>query len=405
MSSPTDDAMTGERLRGRLDRLQRVALRVGGIGLALCLAEGLVWPRLFFSSYLVAFLFWVGIALGCIGLAMLHHLVGGQWGLPVRRLLEAGAMTLIPLAVLFLPMAFDLSSVYPWARPDEVRLDPELSHKSAYLNVSFFLVRAAVYFAIWIAFAFLLNRWSRAQDASPDPAPSRRLQQLSGPGLVILFLTSTFATIDWAMSLEPKWASTIYGPMLIVGEALSTLALIIVVAIMLAAEGPMSEAATPPRLHDLGNLLLAFVMLWAYMAFSQFLIIWSGNLSEEVPWYVRRTHGGWEWVALLLIGVHFFLPFFVLLFRDSKRQFRLLLRVAWLIIVMHLIDLVWLVIPASTDLASPRIPWGYLPLILVATAGIGGIWVAAFVWQLKGAPLIPLHDPHLRAALEHPGGD
>jgi hypothetical protein len=191
--------------------------------------------------------------------------------------------------------------------------------------------------------------------------------------------------------------------MLVVGEALSTLAFMIAVAIMLATDRPMSEIATPARLHDLGNLLLAFVMLWAYMAFSQFLIIWSGNLAEEIPWYIRRTHGGWQWVALFLIGFHFFLPFFVLLFRESKRQSRLLFQVAWLVIVMHLVDLVWLIIPASADATSPRIPWGDLPLILAAVAGIGGIWVATFLWNLKGQPLIPLNVPNLTLTLEPVG--
>jgi hypothetical protein len=398
-----DQAIPDEALQARLDRLQTYSLRAGGIGLALCITGALVWPHQFFVSYLVAFLFWIGIALGCLGITMLHHLTGGSWGLPVRRPMEAGAMTLLPLAVLFLPLALNLSVLYPWARPEDVRLDEDLYHKTAYLNVSFFIARAVAYFAIWIMFALLLGRWSQAQDKTTDPTPSYRLQQLSGPGLVLLFLTGTFAAIDWAMSLEPKWASTIYGTMLVVGEALSTLAFMIAVAIMLATDRPMSEIATPARLHDLGNLLLAFVMLWAYMAFSQFLIIWSGNLAEEIPWYIRRTHGGWQWVALFLIGFHFFLPFFVLLFRESKRQSRLLFQVAWLVIVMHLVDLVWLIIPASADATSPRIPWGDLLLILAAVAGIGGIWVATFLWNLKGQPLIPLNVPNLTLTLEPVG--
>ena len=300
MSVPSDQAMPGAALQAQLDRLQVRSLWVGVIGLALCVAGALIWPHRFFAAYLVGFLFWIGIALGSLGITMLHHLVGGSWGLPVRRPMEAGAMTLLPLAVLFLPVAFNLPILYPWARPEEVRLDEDLYRKTAYLNVSFFLIRALAYFAIWIVFAFLLRRWSRAQDETTDPAPSHRLQQMSGPGLVLLFLTGTFAAMDWGMSLEPNWASTIYGTMLIVGQALSTLALMIAVAIMLTVDRPMNEVATPARLHDLGNLLLAFVMLWAYMAFSQFLIIWAGDLSEEIPWYLRRTHGGWQWIALLL---------------------------------------------------------------------------------------------------------
>jgi hypothetical protein len=403
MTTLHDQSMIGEELRAQLDQLQSRALFAGAIGLALSFGGLLIWPRQFFPSYLVGFLFWVGIAQGCVGLAMLHHLVGGQWGLPIRRPLEAGAMTLLPLAVLFLPLVSGLSTLYPWARPEEVQLDAELHHKNVYLNVSFFLTRSAFYFVAWTVLAFLLNSWSREQDESEAPAPSVRLAWLSPPGLVLLFLTSSFAAIDWAMSLEPKWASTIFGAMLITGDALSTLAFMIGLAVLLSTDRPMSEAATPSRMHDLGNLLLAFVMLWAYMAFSQFLIIWSGNLSEEIPWYLRRTHGGWQWVALLLIVFHFFLPFFVLLFRESKRNSRWLLRVVCLVLVMHLVDLVWLVIPASVDATSPRIPWGDFLPVLIAMVGIGGVWIAAFLWYLKQSPLIPLNDPKLRAAIEHTG--
>jgi hypothetical protein len=403
MTAPSNHDIPGDTLRAKLDQIQSRALLVGAIGLTLCVLGGLIWPQRVAVSYLVAFLYWIGITLGCIGLTMLHHLVGGQWGLPIRRPMEAGASNVIPLAVLFVPLALCLSILYRWARPEEVRLDAELAHKTAYLNVPFFLGRAAFYFITWAAFAAMLRRWSLAQDENPDPSPSRRLQNLSGPGLVFLFLTSTFAAIDWGMSLEPKWSSTIYGAMLVTGEALSALALMIAVAIMLATDRPMTEAASPARLHDLGNLLLAFVMLWAYMAFSQYLIIWSGNLSEETPWYLRRTHGGWQWVALLLIGFHFFLPFFVLLFRESKRQSRLLLQVALVVLAMHLLDLIWLVVPASSDMTSPRIPWIDLLPILAATAGIGGVWVGMFVRQLKQGPLIPLNDPNLAAAFEHQG--
>jgi hypothetical protein len=399
-----DDAMPGEDLRARMDRLRIQALGVGGVGLAISAVGWLMRPQQLLPAYLVAFLFWIGLGLGSLGLTMLHHLVGGQWGLPIRRPLEAGMMTLFPMALLFLPLAIGMRVLYPWARLEEVRLDPELLHKTAYLNPYAFDIRAAVYFGLWLLFALLGNRMSRAQDRTAAPQMSLRLQQLSGPGLVLLFLTSTFAAIDWGMSLEPKWFSTIYGAMLITGEALSTLAAMIVVAVLLAGEHPMDQAVTPTRLHDLGNLLLAFVMLWAYMAFSQFLIVWSGDLTEEITWYLRRTHGGWQWVALFLIGFHFFLPFFVLLFRESKRQGTWLFRIACLVLAVHLVDVIWLVIPSSADLTSPRIDWGALPWVLATTAGIGGIWIASFLWQLKGAPLIPLHDANLDAAIAHAGG-
>ncbi len=376
---------------------------MAGIGLIVSLGLRSIWPSLFLPSYLVAYVFWVGIGLGCLGLTMLHHLVGGSWGLIVRRPMEAGGMILLPLAVLFLPLAVGLARLYPWARP-EFADDPAQKVKVMYLNPSFFIIRTGVYFLIWVIFALLLRRLSAAQDRRRDYAPSIWLQRLSGPGLALLFLAGSFAAIDWMMSLEPKWFSTIYGALVCVSQALSTLAMMISVAILLSAEKPMDEAVTENRLHDLGNLMLAFTMLWAYMSFAQYLIIWAGNLPEEIPWYIRRTRGGWQWVALGLALFHFFLPFFVLLFRESKREKRLLWRVALLVLVMHWLDLIWLVVPASADLNSPRFPWAELPMSLVALLGIGGVCAAVFIGQLKATPLIPLNDLNLNAAIEHAGG-
>ncbi|MGC1718807.1 MAG: hypothetical protein WA746_07470 [Isosphaeraceae bacterium] len=403
MSVSTNMIAEGE-LRLRLDRIQSRALAAGGLGLFLSLAAWSLWPEQFLPSYLVAYAFWVGLALGCIGLTMLHHLVGGSWGLVVRRPMESGGMTLLPLALLFVPLALGLSRLYPWARPEEVAHDPQLQHKSLYLNVGFYLARTVGYFVIWFVLAFVLNRLSSDQDRRADHRPSGWLQWLSGPGLALLFLTGTFSAIDWLMSLEPHWSSTIYGSLVIVGEALATLAMMIAVVVFLSADQPMTEAATPDRLNDLGNLMLAFTMLWAYMSFMQYLIIWSGNLPEEIPWYLRRTRGGWQWVALALGLFHFFLPFFVLLFRESKRQSRLIVQVAILVLAMHWVDLIWLVVPASSDPASPRIPWVELPLSLVAMLGIGGFCTSFFIGHLKDRPLIPLNDPHLNEVIEHAGG-
>ena len=381
--------------RDRLDRFVTRAFQAGAIALGVCFALGLVWRDDMSLAYLVGFLFWVGIATGCLGLSMLHHLVGGQWGLPIRRPLEAGGMTIFPLALLFLPIALNLEHLYPWAGSEAIRSDPALEHQKMYLNTAFFLGRALFYFAVWGLFAWLLRRWSLEQDAAADFRPTRRLQTLSGPGLVVLFLTFSFAAIDWGMSLEPRWASTIYGPMLITGSALATLATMILVCTWFLTDTPLGEAATAPRLHDLGNLLLAFVMLWAYMSFSQFLIIWSGNLSEETPWYIRRTQGGWEYVALLLIVVQFFLPFFLLLSRDAKRKASALSIVAWVIVVMHLVALTWLILPARGETSRPHFRWVALPFVALASGGIGAICAAIFLSLLKRQPLIPLRDPRL----------
>jgi hypothetical protein len=384
-----------------LDQLQFRSLIAGGAGLVLCLLVWAISPATFYPAYLVGYLFWLGIALGSSGLTMLHHLTGGSWGLVIRRPLQAGAATILPMAVLFLPIALGLSTLYPWARVASSATELE---STPYLNQPSFIIRAGVYFVFWIVLAQLLSRWSDQQDLTTDRTLSQRLQTMSGPGTVLLFLAGTFSAIDWGMSLEPRWTSTIYAPMIIVGDALATLATMIVVAFLLASKRPMSEIATPGRLHDLGNLLLAFVMLWAYMSFCQFLIIWAGNLSEEIPWYVRRTRGGWEWVALALIVFHFFLPFFVLLMRDNKRQGKFLSRVAAWILFMHWVDLVWLVVPASTNPVSPRILWGEVFVSVAAIVGIGGVSMWFFIGRLKCRPLVPLNDPNLVQALEHAGG-
>jgi hypothetical protein len=390
-------------LRLQLDQLQVRALAAGGIGFALALTGWAFWPGLFYPAYLTAYLFWVGIALGCSGLTMLHHLVGGSWGLAIRRPLESGATVILPMALLAAPLAVGLETLYPWARPTPAGSEA-LVRSIPWLQRDFFLARAGGYFAIWVALAFLLNAWSSRQDSTADPAPSRRLQAMSGPGIVLLFLTGTFSAIDWGMSLEPDWSSTMYGAMVITGDALATLALVVVVATLLADASPGAHTASADQLNDLGNLLLAFVMLWAYMSFCQFLIIWSGNLAEEIPWYLRRTRGGWQWIALSLIVFHFFLPFFVLLYRPFKRDGRFLRRVALLVLAMHVVDLIWLILPASADPRSPSIPWAALPFCAATIVGIGGIWIAFFLGSLKRRPLVPRNDPNLRLAVDRAGG-
>ena len=374
-------------------RVQVAALVAGVAGLAACAGAGLVWPKAFFPAYLVAYLFWVGIALGSVSLLLLHNLTGGQWGLTIRRPLEAAAMTILPMAVLFVPIALGLRTLYPWADSEIVANTPVIKHKAAYLNEYAFLLRAGVYFAYWAALAILLHVGAIRRDAEGRPTRASWLPRISGPGLALLFLTGTFAAIDWGMSLEPAWYSTIYGPMLIVGWGLLTFATMIVVACFLARVSPdYRAAATPPRIQDLGNLMLAFVMLWAYMAFSQFLIIWAGNLVEEIPWYLRRTRGGWEYVALALVVFHFFVPFGALFFLENKRNIGRLVIVASLVIGMHLVDLAWLVLPAGParyghDVAT--IPWASVALIPIAFLGLGGISAWTFLWHLRRRPLVP----------------
>lgn len=377
-------------------RLQQRALLVGAAALIVTALGASTSPAQFFRSYLVAYLFALGIALGSLGLLMLQHLTGGHWGIVIRRPLESATRTLPLLAVLFLPLAFGLRKIYVWAGPAAGLEKPLSKFQAGYLTVPAFLMRAAIYFTIWLVLMMLLNRWSRRQDETRDTAFRRKLQRLSGPGMILYVFTMTFAAIDWVMSLSPNWSSTIYGFLFVAGQVISAMALMIAVAVLLARSEPMSRVLQPRHLHDLGKLLFAFIMLWAYFAFSQLLIIWAGNLPEEIPFYMTRLRGGWGVVAVLLLLFHFALPFFLLLSRDVKRSARLLPRLAVAVIVLRLVDLFWLTAPEFSP-AALRIHL----LDLAAPAGIGGVWLAYFAWQLKGRPLLPLGDPQLAEAIEH----
>ncbi|HWU41474.1 MAG TPA: hypothetical protein VN203_27785, partial [Candidatus Acidoferrum sp.] len=352
------------------------------------IAGAFFMPQQFFRSYLLAYLFWIGITLGCFALIMLYHMVGGIWGYAIRRLLETGAQTFSLMAVLFLPILVGMRSLYVWAQPGTTPSPDMASGHAWYLSISLFVVRAIVYFAIWISAGHYLNKWSLEQDRTADPSLARRLKRLSAPGLILYGLTVTFASIDWVMSLEPEWHSTIYGMMYMVGFVLEALTFIVIVEYLLSNREPLSRAATPSHSHDLGNLMLTFVILWAYLNFSQFLIIWAENLTDEIPWYLHRTTGGWQGVALALILFLFALPFLILLSRTAKRRAAILAVLGLGILVMRFVDLIWLVVPAFHP-ASISIHW----MDVLAPVGIGGIWLWAFLGHLRGKTLLPLHDP------------
>jgi len=376
-------------------KLQRAFLLLGLVALVPCLFGALGEPAQFFHAYLVGYLFWAGIAIGCLGLLMLHHLVGGWWGFVTQRVLESGARTMPVLALLFVPVLFGLPSLYQWAQPQAVAANPLLQHKASYLNVPFFAGRALLYFLLWTGAAQLLSNWSAAQDRSGDPALTRRLQLLSGPGLVLFGFTVTFAAVDWAMSIEPEWFSSLFGGVFLVGQGLEALAFAIVMVGLLADRRPLAGVLSPARFHDLGNLLLAFVMLWAYLAFSQLLIIWSGNLPEEIHWYLHRMQDPWRAFAFFLIGFHFVIPFLLLLCRFTKQHGRILLVVAAGLLGMRALDLFWLITPTFHEHGFD-LHW-MDPLLPI---GVGGIWLAAFFWQLRRQPLLPAHDPRFAGALE-----
>jgi hypothetical protein len=380
-----------ESLARLLKKVARAALAVGLGCLAGCLVGALLDPAQFFRSWLLGFVFWTGLAFGCFAVLMLYFLVGGRWGLAVRRCLESGSRTFPLMALCFVPLLFGLRELYPWSRP-EAAADEVLRHQQAYLNVPFFVGRAAVYFALWTFLAALMNRWSRREDRTGEPAPARKMVLLSGPGLVAYGLTIQFASVDWVMSLEPRWYSTIFGMLFMAGQALAALSLVTATTIVLARKEPLRGAIPPVAFKDLGNLLLTFVILWTYMSFAQFLIIWSGNLKEEIPWYARRYLGSWSWVGLALIVLHFFVPLFLLLFRETKRRTSILLAVAVGILVMRLVDLEWMTAPEFREEASVR--W----LDLLAPLGIGGIWMALYAWDLSRRPFLPPRALHLEEA-------
>lgn len=373
-------------------KMRRMALIAAAAGVIVCVVGFFINRDQFFRSWLFAHQFVLGLALGGLAMLLIHHLMGGQWGILVERSFGAMARTLPMLALLFIPLAFGMRSVYAWTDPHVLEEHPVIQAKTPYLNVQFFWIRAAVYFTIWIVFAWLLTRWSLQRDRAPSLALDRRMVRMSALGLILYFLAMTFAAIDWTMSIEPEWFSSIYGPLMIMGQALQAIALSCVALYWLGGEAALRPLLGPKALNDLGNMMLAFVVLWTYMAFVQYLIIWMGNLSEEVPWVLHRTRGGWQVVAISLIALHFFLPFFLLLFRAVKRNVRTLMLVATLILAMRVIGMHWLIAPTFHE--TLMVHW----LDLAALAAIGGIWAWIFLGQLARMRPAPLNDPRMHLA-------
>jgi len=382
------------RLTNELDRPLRNALVVGVIALALCAVGFFIDRAAFFRAYLIAYVFVLGIPLGCLAIVMIHHLVGGTWGFAIQRSLEAAIATFPIMVLLFLPLLFGLPELFPWARPEAAQ-DPVLAQKALYLNIPGFIIRAAVYFAVWCALGFFLGRWSTEQDLQTDAAPVRRMQTLSGPGLVLYGLTVTFSAIDWLMSIEPHWYSTIFGMIFMVSHGLVALAFVTGAAYFLGRREPLSRIIAPWVFQDLGNLMLAFIMLWAYLSFSQFLLIWVENLQHEIPWYLHRMSGGWAVIAIGLIVLQFSLPFILLLSRVVKRTPATLCVVVGMVALMHLIEIYWFVTPTFHP-DGFYLHW----TTVLAPIGVGGVWLAAFLHRLKERPLLPFGDPRFVAIVE-----
>lgn len=380
----------------QLDRLQKGALVAGVVGVAAMVLGAILDPADFFISYLFAFMFWLGVTTGSLGWLMIGHVTGGGWAFILRRPLEAATRNL-PLAfAMFVPILFGMGALYGghhgWNRPYE-ELDTILRHKNAYLNVPFFIARAVFYFVVWGTLAFFLNKWSRIHDERDDPAVAVRLNNWSAGGLLIFVLTMTFAAFDWMMSLEPHWFSSLFGVIIIVGQGLSTLALMTILIARLAGHTPFLQSlqeANPRYFRDLGNLTLAFTLLWAYTNFSQYMIYWSGNIAEEVEWFVHRARGGWGIVSMFLIVAHFALPFLVLLSSTVKVKINNLAKLAVFILFMRFVDLWWYITPTFRH--ELTLHW----LDIACPIGLGGIWLWAWARELKGRLAVPVYDPRLR---------
>ena len=389
--------MSTSSVAAALARVQRTAFTLAAAGGILLVAGFFVDRQRFLQAYLAAYLWVLGPALGSLAIVMLHNLTGGAWGFAIKRLLEAAMRTLPAMAILFVPVALGVHQLYEWSHTDLVASDPVLQHKALYLNWPFFTVRAIVYFALWGGLALFMVRLAERYDRRLSLKALRRLKSASGFGLAAYVLSASFASFDWGMSLEPHWFSTTYGVHSIVGQALSTLCLAIVAAAFLARHEPFSRWIQPGHFHDLGNLTMAFVMLWAYVSFSQFLIIWSGNLPEEIPWYLARVGPAWQGIALLLVVCHFAAPFVILLVRASKRNARVLAGLALALLAARYLDVYWHVAPAfDGGRFAPH--W----LDLAAPLTLGSLWLGLFVRNLHGRPLVSLQDAKLLGQLEAP---
>ena len=373
---------------------------VGAAGLLLTLLGGLGQPRRALLAYLISFVYWLGLCLGALTLVMANHTAGARWNVAIRRIGENLGAVLPLFALLFVPLLLGARHVWFWVAPDQplpAEMVEKLAQKRAYLNLTSFTLRAAAYFLVWIALALRLRSLSVQQDESGDPRLSLAMRSLSAPGLLLLVLTFTFASFDWLMSLQPTWYSTIFGLYIYAGAFVSSLALqCLIVTGLRSSQQKLGAIVSVEHQHNLGKLLLAFIAFWAYMAFSQYMLIWAGNLPEEVQWIVARSRGVFRPIGILILLGHFVVPFFLLLSRDLKRSTAGLAAVAAWMLVIHYIDLYWVVMPAI-DADRLGVHWTQF----TSFVGIGGLAVAAGALALRSARPLPVKDPFLEDSLRY----
>jgi len=379
-----------------LDAAQRIGLGCFGVSLIAMIAGWASNPEQLYHSYLTGFMVVGGLPVACLALLMLHHLVGGEWGVVMRRILEAGTRSLPYMIVLGLPIwAVMMPTLYQWARPEVVAHDHVLQAKAPYLNIPGFYLRTVIYYAIWLALSLKLNAMTREQEAGGADM-HRRLNNVAAPGLVILVITTTFAAFDWSMSTDPHWFSTIFGLVTLIGWAQTAMCICAIALSIFKNYAPMNRLLKPSHFHDMGNLMFAFTVLWAYMAFSQFIIIWSGNLPEEIPWFIRRMNTSWgAMMAALAIG-HFFFPFFLLLIRKAKKTPELLRNVAIFILVFRIVEQIWTVEPNYSPAG-----FSFNPFDIVLPIGFLGLFIALLTMELKKRPLEPVEPHRIRLEGHH----
>ena len=380
-----------------LPGMKQFGMIAGVLGVVLAVA-GLFISGLdrFYQAYLVAYTFWMGVILGSMALLMVQHLSGGVWGIVLRRPFEAAVRTLPVMTALFLPIVVGMHSIYEWSHAGITDTDPIIAAKALYLNTPFFIARQVIYFAAWNLICHLLTRWSAEHDRTGDPALLAKLSRLSGAGLVTYFITVTFAMVDWTMSVNPHWFSTIWGMLYIGGQGLSAFAFGICVLVLLAQTAPLNRVLTSNHFHDLGKFLFAFLMLWAYLSFSQFLIIWSANIPEEIPHYLTRWENTWKFLSIFIVVGHFIVPYALLLSRDLKRNAGKLRVIATWILCARVAEYYWHVAP---ELHRDGFTMSLLDVAL--PLALGGLFISLFVSQLGARALLPINDPALEKALHH----
>jgi hypothetical protein len=392
------DYRVSPELETDIKSIRTKAGAVGLIALILTVVGAFLDTGQFFRSYLWSLVFWLGLSVGCMTWLMVQYLSGGAWGVMVRRVCEAAAKTIPIWLVLFVPIIIGIPYLYgtSWANANLVAHDPVLRHKAAYLNTPFWIARAYIYLGGWSFCSWFLNMWSDREDREGGVKPRQTMAKLAAPGIIFWAFAVTFMATDWVMSVNTEWFSTMFGLLFMAGQGLSSLSFIICIMVLLSRFQPMSSLLTVKHMHDLGKLLLANVMVFAYFSFSQFLITWAGNLPDEIPWYKHRLAGGWESLGLLLVIGHFALPFALLLSSDLKKNFKMLRAVAVLIIVMRIIGVFWETVPEFFP-NQIHVSW----MDLTAPIGLGGVWVALFLTNLLKRPLIPRNNPNLEEALAH----